>query len=132
MATSSSSASRREKHDVATKNTGDKPAKLRIKLSDRSGESGSGQVARQVRELIAGGRLKAGDMLPSEDGLAEQLGVGRKIVRYAYDKLVDEGVLVRNIGRNKRVAGAGGKGKAAGGKGTKGSGATSKKSAKKR
>jgi hypothetical protein len=58
--------------------------------------------------------------------------VGRKIVRYAYDKLVDEGVLVRNIGRNKRVAGAGGKGKAAGGKGKKGSGATSKKSAKKR
>jgi DNA-binding GntR family transcriptional regulator len=74
-------------------------------MSGRSSESGSGQVARQVRELIESGRLKAGDMLPSEDGLAEQLGVGRKVVRYAYGKLVEEGLLVRDHPRNKRVAG---------------------------
>jgi DNA-binding FadR family transcriptional regulator len=84
---------------------GGAPVKLKVRLSARSGESGSGQVARQLREMIAAGRLKQGDILPSEDGLAEQLGVGRKIVRYAYGKLVDEGLLVRDFPRNKRVAG---------------------------
>lgn len=83
---------------------GGSPVKLRIKLSGRSDESGSGQVARQLREMIESGRLKAGDVLPSEDGLAEQLGVGRKIVRYAYGKLVEEGLLVPNFPHNKRVA----------------------------
>jgi DNA-binding FadR family transcriptional regulator len=84
---------------------GGAPVKLRIRVSGRSGESGSGQVARQVRELISSGRLKAGDVLPSEGGLAEQLGVGRKIVRHAYGKLVEEGLLVSDFPRNKRVAG---------------------------
>lgn len=85
---------------------GGSPVKLKIKMSARSDESGSGQVANQLRELIKGGRLKAGDVLPSEDGLAEQLGVGRKIVRYAYGKLVEEGLLVKDFPRNKRVAGS--------------------------
>jgi GntR family transcriptional regulator/MocR family aminotransferase len=109
---------------VAKKNEDDDaPVKLKFKLSARSGEPGSGQVARQVRELIESGRLKAGDVLPSEDGLAEQLGVGRKVVRHAYGKLVDEGLLVRDFPRNKRVAGAksraGAKRPAAGGGGSK-------------
>jgi DNA-binding GntR family transcriptional regulator len=89
---------------MAKKSGVDTPVKLRFKLSGRSDESGSGQVARQLRELIGSGRLKPGDVLPSEDGLAEQLGVGRKIVRYAYGKLVEEGLLVRDFPRNKRVA----------------------------
>jgi DNA-binding FadR family transcriptional regulator len=84
--------------------SGAAPVKLRIRVSGRSSESGSGQVVRQLTELIAAGRLKPGDMLPSEDGLAEQLGVGRKVVRYAYGKLVEEGLLVRDFPRNKRVA----------------------------
>lgn len=93
---------------MAKKNDdGKTPVKLKVKLSARSEESGSGQVARQLREMIESGRLKAGDVLPSEDGLAEQMGVGRKIVRYAYDKLVEEGLLVRNLRRNKRVAAQG-------------------------
>ena len=87
------------------RSVGDKPVKLKLRVSARSDESGSGQVARQLREMIAAGRLKAGDSLPSEDGLANQLGVGRKVVRYAYDKLVDEGLLVRDHPRAKRVAG---------------------------
>jgi GntR family transcriptional regulator/MocR family aminotransferase len=91
---------------MANKNgDSDTPVKIRVKLSARSDESGSGQVARQVREMIESGRLKPGDVLPSEDGLADQLGVGRKIVRYAYGKLVDEGLLVKDFPRNKRVAG---------------------------
>ena len=122
---------------MATKNGGDKPARVKVRLSDRSGESGSAQVTRQIRELIEGGRLKAGEVMPSEDGLAEQLGVGRKIVRSAYGKLVDEGLLVRDFPRNKRVAGARGKGQGAGkassGKaGGKSSGRAAKKGSRKR
>lgn len=111
--------------NMATKSGGDKPAKLKIRLSARSGESGSAQVAQQIREMISAGRLKAGDVLPSEDGLADQMGVGRKIVRAAYSTLVDEGLLLRDFPRNKRVAGkgkaakAGGKSKKAGGKSAK-------------
>jgi DNA-binding FadR family transcriptional regulator len=86
-------------------NGGEGPVKLKMKLSARSNDSGSGQVASQLREMIESGRLKAGDVLPSEDGLAEQLGVGRKVVRYAYAKLVDEGLLESDFPRNKRVAG---------------------------
>jgi DNA-binding FadR family transcriptional regulator len=90
---------------VAKKSGGGGAAvKLRLRMSARSDESGSGQVARQLRELIGSGRLKTGDVLPSEDGLAEQLGVGRKVVRHAYGKLVEEGLLVRDHPRNKRVA----------------------------
>lgn len=90
---------------MAKKNEdGSAAVRLRMRVNGRSDESGSGQVARQLREMIAAGRLKPGDVLPSEDGLAEQLGVGRKVVRYAYGKLVDEGLLVRDFPRNKRVA----------------------------
>ncbi|MCA1816958.1 MAG: winged helix-turn-helix domain-containing protein [Acidobacteria bacterium] len=94
---------------------GDEPVKLRLRLSARSNEPGSTQVANHVRELISSGRLRAGDVLPSEDGLAAQLGVGRKVVRHAYGKLVEEGLLVRDFPRNKRVAGkrAGARGSAA-------------------
>jgi DNA-binding FadR family transcriptional regulator len=109
---------------VKKSDSGDAPVKLRIKVSGRSDESGSGQVARQVRELIEAGRLAPGDVMPSEDGLAEQLGVGRKIVRHAYAKLVEEGLLVRDFPRNKRVAGKGSRAKTSAAK------ATSKKSAR--
>jgi GntR family transcriptional regulator/MocR family aminotransferase len=120
---------------MATKSGGDKPAKLKLRLSARSGESGSAQVAQQIREMINAGRLKAGDVLPSEDGLADQMGVGRKIVRAAYGTLVDEGLLLRDFPRNKRVAGKG-KAAKAGGKSKKASGKSagkaSGKSAKKK
>lgn len=98
---------------MATKSGAGSRAKLRIRLSSRSGESSTAQVSRQIREMIEGGRLKAGDTLPSEDSLAEQLGVGRKVVRAAYDKLVNDGLLVRDFPRNKRVAGGKSPGKSA-------------------
>jgi DNA-binding FadR family transcriptional regulator len=107
---------------MAKKNDeGGAPVKLKLKLSARSGESGSTQVANQLRELIGSGRLKADDVMPSEDGLADQLGVGRKVVRHAYGKLVEEGLLVKDFPRNKRVAGK---------KSGAGAKATAKKSAK--
>ncbi len=105
-------------------------AKLRIRLSGRAGESSTAQVSRQIREMIEGGRLKAGDTLPSEDGLADQLGVGRKVVRSAYGRLVEEGLLVRDFPRNKRVAGPKG-GRSRGASAGNSRGAAAGKSAKK-
>ena len=88
------------------------PVTLKIKIDTRSTEPKSSQVALQIRKLIEGGRLRPGDMLPSEDGLAEQLGVGRKVVRQAYSTLVEERLLIRDFPRNKRVAGSTSKGAA--------------------
>lgn len=41
----------------------------------------SQEIVSQIRDMIAGGRLKAGDRLPSERELAEVLDVGRSTVR---------------------------------------------------
>jgi DNA-binding GntR family transcriptional regulator len=90
---------------LSTKNSST-PVTLKIKIDTRSTEPKSWQVALQIKKLIEGGRLRPGDMLPSEDGLAEQLGVGRKVVRQAYGRLVEERLLVRDFPRNKRVAGS--------------------------
>ena len=85
---------------------------LKIKIDKRSREPKSRQVAQLIRELIEEGRLGPGDMLPSEDGLAARLGVGRKVVRQAYSTLVEERLLIRDFPRNKRVAGGTSKGAA--------------------
>src|SRR3974390_916613 len=50
-------------------------------------------IMRQIRNLIAGGALKAGDRLPPERELASQFGVGRGHVREALRKLEVYGVL---------------------------------------
>src|ERR1700681_53956 len=48
---------------------------------------------RQIRNLLSSGALKAGDRLPAERELAEQLGVGRGHVREALRKLEFYGIL---------------------------------------
>jgi len=50
-------------------------------------------ILRQIRNLISGGALKAGDRLPSERELAQRFGVGRGHVREALRKLEFYGVL---------------------------------------
>ncbi|GJM64129.1 FadR/GntR family transcriptional regulator [Persicobacter diffluens] len=50
-------------------------------------------IIRQIRELIEGGTLNAGDVLPPERRLSEQFGVGRSYVRDAIKKLEFYGVL---------------------------------------
>jgi GntR family transcriptional repressor for pyruvate dehydrogenase complex len=50
-------------------------------------------IMRQIRNLVAGGTLKAGDRLPPERELASQFGVGRGHVREALRKLEFYGVL---------------------------------------
>jgi GntR family transcriptional regulator len=61
-------------------------------------------VANTLREAIGDGRLVAGQRLPSEPQLAEQLGVSRATLRQALALLTQEGLLVRQHGRGTFVS----------------------------
>ncbi|WP_342364218.1 GntR family transcriptional regulator [Terrarubrum flagellatum] len=56
-----------------------------------------------ILELISGPDFSAGDRVPSERALAEQLGANRMTVRKAIDKLVERGVLERNGTSGTRI-----------------------------
>ncbi len=56
------------------------------------------QLEQQVRLLIAAGRLRAGDELPSTRALAEELGLNPMTVSKVYALLEREGVLERRPG----------------------------------
>lgn len=62
------------------------------------------QISDTLRQQIERGELKVGDTLPSEREYAEQLKVSRMTVRSALDKLVNEGLLLRQHGRGTVVA----------------------------
>ncbi len=49
------------------------------------------QIARQVRDLVSGGDLRPGHVLPSVRALASDLGVNLNTVARAYRQLADEG-----------------------------------------
>lgn len=51
------------------------------------------QLAAQLKDLIKGGQLGAGDLLPSSRELATELKVSRNTVVYAYERLISEGYL---------------------------------------
>lgn len=56
------------------------------------------EIANQLRELIACGKLRRGDKLPAERQLAEVLGVSRHSVREAIRSLEQQGVLASRRG----------------------------------
>jgi GntR family transcriptional regulator len=62
------------------------------------------QIKEAVKALITKGELKPGDMLPSELGLSEQLGISRLVVHRAYRELVTEGLLIRKRAKGTFVA----------------------------
>lgn len=51
------------------------------------------RVSAQLRRDISNGALRPGDKLPSERDLAEQMGVGRPVVREALRSLEEAGIL---------------------------------------
>lgn len=63
------------------------------------------QLVRQVSDAIAGGRLTAGERLPSHRELAEQLVIAPLTVKKAYDDLEREGLIETQRGRGTFVAG---------------------------
>ncbi|MFI7680589.1 GntR family transcriptional regulator [Actinophytocola sp. NPDC049390] len=62
------------------------------------------QVARLLAAQIAGGEYGAGDVLPSEPGLAKELGVSRATIVKAFDTLHREGLIQRRQGLGTFVA----------------------------
>ena len=62
------------------------------------------QIAAQLREVLTGGRLAAGERLPSTRALAAALGVSRTVVTAAYTQLFAEGWLEGRHGSGTYVA----------------------------
>lgn len=60
-------------------------------------------VVERIREVIEQGQLKAGDRLPTEAELSEQLGVSRTVVREAVNQLESLGLLSVQRGRGMFV-----------------------------
>lgn len=58
----------------------------------------SDQVVNRLLEIIQTGGLQAGERLPAERKLAEQLGVSRSSLREAIQQLVSRGVLYSRLG----------------------------------
>lgn len=61
------------------------------------------QLEDSIVRAIGDGTLKAGDKLPTEDELAESLGLSRPVVRQAYGALVGAKLVVRERGRGSFV-----------------------------
>jgi GntR family transcriptional regulator / MocR family aminotransferase len=66
------------------------------------------QLEASLREAIRGGRLRAGERLPSTRELARELGVSRGMVQDCYGQLLAEGYLTSRTGSATRVAGVSG------------------------
>ncbi|WP_028849413.1 GntR family transcriptional regulator [Thermocrispum municipale] len=62
------------------------------------------QVARLLAGQINEGKYEPGDLLPSEPGLAKELGVSRATIVKAFDTLHREGLIQRQQGRGTFVA----------------------------
>jgi len=84
-------------------------AKFNIRLKAKSDETTRQQIANQIASAIADGKFKTGDSLPSERGLAEQLGVNRKTIRAAYDLLAERNLIETLSTSGRRVRKAAGK-----------------------
>ncbi len=64
------------------------------------------QIEEQIRALVAAGRLRPGDQLPTIRQLAVDLGVNYNTVARAYLELERAGVITTQRGRGTFVAGA--------------------------
>lgn len=73
-------------------------------LNPQSGIPIYRQLIDQVRRMIAGGQLKAGDDLPSVRELALEHAVNPMTISKAYSMLEIEGLLVRQRGKPMQVA----------------------------
>lgn len=61
------------------------------------------QLMRQIRDAIAGGRLRPGDKLTSQRELAQQLVIAPLTVKKAYDELEREGLIRTERGKGTFV-----------------------------
>lgn len=73
-------------------------------LNPQSGTPIYRQLVEQIRRLVAGGQLKAGDDLPSVRELALEHAVNPMTISKAYSLLEAEGLLLRQRGKPMQVA----------------------------
>jgi GntR family transcriptional regulator / MocR family aminotransferase len=81
---------------------------LLVRLDRAASQPLRAQLEASLREAIRGGRLRAGERLPSSRELARALGVSRGMVQDCYGQLLAEGYLTSRTGSATRVAGLGG------------------------
>src|SRR3984957_10138827 len=77
---------------------------LLVRLDRSGGQPLRAQLEASLREAIRGGRLGAGERLPSSRELARALGVSRGMVQECYGQLLAEGYLTSRTGSATRVA----------------------------
>src|SRR5690242_7269503 len=77
---------------------------LLIRLDRSAREPLRTQLETSLREVIRGGRLRAGERLPSSRELARELGISRGMVQECYRQLLAEGYLTSRTGSATRVA----------------------------
>lgn len=63
------------------------------------------KIERYLKELIDSGKIKPGELLPSENQLTEEFNVTRMTVRSAFNNLVKEGYITRKRGVGSIVLG---------------------------
>ena len=90
---------------------------LNIRIRAGSDETKTQQIFNQIASAILAGKFTRGDTITSERALAEQLGCSRNIVRNAYRRLEEHGLIetfstsgrrVRGAKRSRTAAGQGG------------------------
>src|SRR5215470_19754497 len=79
-------------------------ALLPVALDSDQAEPLHRQVYRELARLILGGRLSAGNRLPSSRDLARELGVARNTILAALDQLASEGYVEGRRGAGTFVA----------------------------
>ncbi|WEM44239.1 GntR family transcriptional regulator (plasmid) [Photobacterium sp. DA100] len=77
---------------------------IRRQLDDLSGTPLYMQLISVIKSAITKGQLQPGDALPSERELGEVLGIARGTVRKSYQKLLEEGILLRIKGSGTFIA----------------------------
>ena len=79
---------------------------LSIRIRAGSDETKTQQIFNQIASAILAGKFTRGDAITSERALAEQLGVSRNIVRNAYRRLEEHGLIETFSTSGRRVRGA--------------------------
>jgi DNA-binding transcriptional regulator YhcF (GntR family) len=77
-----------------------------IRINRRSVETKTAQIFNQLASAILAGKFSAGDLITSEREMAERLGVSRNIVRNAYRRLEEAGLIETASTSNRRVRAA--------------------------
>ena len=79
---------------------------LNIRIRAGSDETKTQQIFNQIASAILAGKFTRGDAITSERALALQLGVSRNIVRNAYRRLEEHGLVETFSTSGRRVRGA--------------------------